>query len=239
MQENKLKNNKTDFYRNKKIHTHHNYSKQRKSISKFIVFFIIIVVTIVLIFLIINYKKEKNTSKIFKIGNNTSSQEIVNYILNISSYDAQVEIEVKSNKNSNKYKIKQTYINGENNTQEILEPDNIQGVKITREGNKLKFENSKLNLTKIIEDYNELTQNNLDLISFVENYKADENSSVKEENNQIVMETNIKAGNKYQKYEKLYISKENGKPEKLEIIDANQNIIIYIIYNEININRIV
>ena len=42
--------------------------------------------------------------------------------------------------------------------------------------------------------------------------------------------------NKYQKYEKLYISKETGKPEKMEIKDTNQNTIIYIIYNEININ---
>ena len=50
------------------------------------------------------------------------------------------------------------------------------------------------------------------------------------------METTALAENKYQKYEKLYISKETGKPEKMEIKDTNQNTIIYIIYNEININ---
>ena len=57
-----------------------------------------------------------------------------------------------------------------------------------------------------------------------------------EQNNQIIMETTALAENKYQKYEKLYISKETGKPEKMEIKDTNQNTIIYIIYNEININ---
>ena len=31
---------------------------------------------------------------------------------------------------------------------------------------------------------------------------------------------------------------ENGKPIKMEIKDTNQNTIIYIIYNEININKI-
>ena len=41
--------------------------------------------------------------------------------------------------------------------------------------------------------------------------------------------------NNYQKYETLYISKETGKPTKMEIKDTNQNIIIYIIYNEIDI----
>ena len=50
------------------------------------------------------------------------------------------------------------------------------------------------------------------------------------------METNTKNENQYNKYEKLFISKETGKPEKLEIRDTNQNIIIYIIYNNIKIN---
>ena len=53
---------------------------------------------------------------------NSSSQEIVDYILNISSYETQIEVEVKSNKNSNKYKMKQTYIDNNNTTQEVIEP---------------------------------------------------------------------------------------------------------------------
>ena len=50
------------------------------------------------------------------------------------------------------------------------------------------------------------------------------------------METELKTENKYQKYETLYINKVTGKPTKMEIKDINQNTIIYIIYNEININ---
>ena len=64
------------------------------------------------------------------------------------------------------------------------------------------------------------------------------NEKFKEENNQIIMETTAKTENNYQKYEKLYVSKENGKPIKMEIKDTNQNTIIYIIYNEININKV-
>ena len=70
---------------------------------------------------------------------------------------------------------------------------------------------------------------------FIENYKNNTNSKFKEENNQIIMETTAKKENNYQKYETLYISKETGKPTKMEIRDTNQNIIIYIIYNKINI----
>ena len=52
------------------------------------------------------------------------------------------------------------------------------------------------------------------------------------------METTSKNENNYQKYQTLYISKETGKPTRMEIKDTNKNIIIYIIYNEIKINKI-
>ena len=200
---------------------------------------LIIIATIVtlVIVAIIFIKNNNKTAKTSKIGNNSTSQEIVDYILNISSYETQIDVEIKSNKNSNKYKIKQTYINNEKNIQEVLEPSNIQGVKIIKEGTNLKIENTKLSLTKIIENYSDITQNNLDLISFIESYKNNSNSKYKEENNQIIMETTAKTENNYQKYETLYISKETGNPAKMEIKDTNQNIIIYIIYNEIKINK--
>ena len=218
--------------KNKKIQKH--YHEEQKTNKRKIT--IIIVITILLVILAIFFIKNNNkTAKTSKIGNNSSSQEIVDYILNISSYETQIDVEIKSNKNSNKYKIKQTYIENQKNEQEVLEPSNIQGVKIIKEGTNLKIENSKLSLTKIIENYSDITQNNLDLISFIENYKNNSNSGLKEENNQIIMETTAKTENNYQKYEKLYIAKETGKPTKMEIKDTNQNIIIYIIYNEINI----
>lgn len=194
----------------------------------------IIFVVLLIIFIIISNKVAKKS----KIGKNSSSQEIVNYILDISSYESKIEVEVKSNKNSNKYKIKQTYIENEKSIQEILEPNNIKGTKIIKEKNQLKIENTNLSLTKILQNYNEITKNSLDLDSFIKDYKANPNSQYKEQDKQIVMETTAQTENKYQKYETLYISKETGKPEKMQIKDTNQNVIIYIIYNEININEL-
>ena len=219
--------------KNKKIHTYKN--KEINKRKKIIIIIIVILLIIAIIFFI---KFNTNTAKISKIGNNSSSQEIVNYFLNISSYETEIEVEIKSNKNTNKYKLKQTYINNENITQEVIEPTNIQGVKIIKEKNNLKIENTKLSLTKIIENYKDITQNNLDLINFIENYKNNTNSKFKEENNQIIMETTATTENNYQKYEILYVSKENGNPIKMEIKDTNQNTIIYVIYNEIKINKI-
>ena len=216
--------------KNKKIYTNKNKESNKRKII--IIISIIILVIIIGMFFI---KFNNKTAKISKIGNNTTSQEIVDNILNISSYESEIEVEVKSNKNSNKYKIKQTCIQEGESTQEVLEPSNIQGVKIIKEGTNLKIENTKLSLTKIIENYSDITQKNLDLINFIENYRNNSNSKFEEENNQILMETTAKTENNYQKYETLYISKETGKPTKMEIKDTNQNIIIYIIYNEVKI----
>ena len=225
-----MQKNKTNHYK-----AHHQTKENNKTKMIILISAIIIVIAILATILIKNNNK---TAKNIKIGNNSSSQEIVDYILNISSYETQIEVEVKSNKNSNKYKMKQTYLDKNNTTQEVIEPSNIQGVKIIKENNNLRIENTQLSLTKIIENYKDITQNNLDLANFIQNYKDNTNSKFKEENNQIIMETTAKTENNYQKYEKLYVSKENGKPIKMEIKDTNQNTIIYIIYNEININKI-
>ena len=188
----------------------------------FILFFIIIIIAVVLFFIFRN-----NGTKNLKIGNNTSSQEIVDYILNINSYEAVIEVDVKSNKNENKYKIKQVYNGNDNNSQEVLEPSNIAGVKIIKEGNNLKIENSDLNLTNILQSYEYISENVLDLSSFIDNYKNNSNSKWEEKDDKIIMKTSNRS---------LYINRENGLPEKMEIKDNGKKAAIYILYNEVNVN---
>lgn len=188
----------------------------------FIVIIILLIITIA-IFLIFNNKAVKKS----KVGNNSSSQEIVDYILNISSYTAVVEVQVKSNKNENKYILKQEYNGPNQNYQEVLEPSNIAGVKIVKDGNSLRLENSNLNLTSVFEKYEYISDNCLDLSSFIEYYKNDENAQVKEENDEIIMKT---------KFRKLYIDRNTVKPIKMEIKDTIKNTAVYILYNEVNVN---
>ena len=96
--------------------------------------------------LIIFKKSVKND----KVGNNKNSQEIVDYILNLSSYETQITVTVTSNKNSNKYILKQNYQAPNISSQEVIEPSNIAGVKIENDGTNLKIENSSLNINKIL-----------------------------------------------------------------------------------------
>ncbi len=188
----------------------------------FILFFLIIIIVLG-IFLILKNKATKN----FKIGNNTSSQDIVDYILNINSYEAVIEVDVKSNKNENKYKIKQVYNGKDNNSQEVLEPGNIAGVKLIKDENSLRLENSNLGLTNILQNYEYISDNALDLSSFIEDYKNNSNSKWEEKNDKIIMKTSTKT---------LYINKENGLPEKMKVQDNDKKTAVYILYSEVNVN---
>ena len=56
------------------------------------------VLIILILFAFIYYKTQKNVNNI-----NKSTNEIARYILNISSYEAYLEVKIESNKNTNKY----------------------------------------------------------------------------------------------------------------------------------------
>lgn len=200
--------------------------------SKIILFLIIIILLVGILFLVFS----KNTAKVFKNGNNKTSQEIVDYILNISSYKLNVTVEVISNKNTNKYILKQQYVSPNISSQEVIEPSNIAGIKITNDGTNLKLENSNLNLSTIFENYNYLGDNCLDLIAFIENYKTNPESEFIEEENEIIMKTKSGNENKYTKNKILYIDKDKCEPTKLEIKDNNEKTTVYILYNEVEIN---
>lgn len=194
---------------------------KNKKICVFLIFFII---TLVLIFYIFF---NNNTAKNLKIGNNTTSQEIIESILSINSYETEIEVKVESNKNQKIYIIKQNYNGKDNNKQEVLEPSNIAGVKIIKEGKKLTLENTNLKLSSIFENYEYISDNNLDLCTFIEDYKENSESNFKENKEEIIMKTSNKV---------LYIDRKTGKPTKMEIVDANKKTAVYIVYKEVIIN---
>lgn len=188
---------------------------------------VIIIIGVIIFFVFFPKTKAKN----IKIGNNSSSQEIVDYILNISSYEATVKVEVQSNKNKNQYILKQQFKNPDWSLQEVIEPSNIAGIKMIKQAKQLKIENTNLSLNSIFENYDDIANNILDLSCFIEDYKTDSKASWKEENNQIRMTTK-----KEQEEKTLWVDKTTGKPSKMEAKWTNKNHEIYISYNEVNIN---
>ena len=196
--------------------------------------FFILILIILIIFLAIFISK--NMTKNQKNGNNMNSQEIVDHILNLSSYKTKINVQINSNKNQNKYVLRQEY-NAENGSiQEVIEPENIAGAKIIKKDNNLKIENCQLDLRTIFENYNGLEDNSLDLINFINEYKENNEANFEEKNGEIIMKTKSNKDNKYLKNKTLYINKENLKPTKLIIQDNNQNTTIIIEYIEIELN---
>jgi len=195
------------------------------------IFYLIGVVLLIIILLVLIFK---NTTKKSINGNNMNSQEIVDYILNVNSYKAQISVQVNSNKNTNKYIIKQEYNTENGCMQEVLEPANIAGVKITRKDENLIIENTNLNLSKMFNNYKGLDDNSLDLCNFIQEYKANSASTFEQKDNEIIM-TTIN-NNKYNKIKVLYIDKEHVVPTRLQIKDDNQNTTIIIEYNNIELN---
>lgn len=196
--------------------------------NKKIIFICIFIISFIIIISFFNYKKQNS-------GNNIS-KSITDYkqnILNISSYEATISVEITSNKNTNKYIIKQWYNSPNSFKQEVQVPENIKGLITLYDGSNLEIQNTNLNLSKIYKDYNCLSNNILSLNSFIQDLRESESECIETEDETII---EIKTKKKYAWYKRLSISKVSGKPTKMEILDENKNILVYILYNEITIN---
>lgn len=198
--------------------------------------FLFIILAIAILLVAISIIFSKKSYETINIGNNNLNktlEEVEDYILNIKEYTATIEVTVNSNKNSNKYLIKQTH-KEKNDEQEVLEPDTIKGVKLTYKDSSLKVENSNLNLEKIYNNYSYIESNILWLNSFIEEYRNSEQRNITEKNEEIVMQIERKNDKKIAA-EELILDKKTLKPTKLSIIDNSKNVIVYILYNEIEI----
>lgn len=204
-------------------------SKQKIIIITIIAIAIVIFVSI---FLKINYKKINTGNNIL----NKTLDEVQEYICNINSYEAIMEVTINSNKNTNKYKIKQTHDENED-IQEILEPENVKGIKFIYKDNTLQIINTNLNLTKIYNNYPYIESNNLWLNDFLEEYKQadNENKEATENDEEVVLKLEVQNEDSNIKYKELYLDKKTGNPTKLLIQDNNKNTVIYILYSEITI----
>lgn len=195
-----------------------------------IIIFLIFIICVLGIIIFI--KKQNNTYKILNVGNNSNENitldEIEKMLLNINYYEATIEVTVKSNKNTNKYLMKQVHC-AEQDIQTIIEPSDLEGVEMIYRDNKLEVKNSKLNVSKIYSDYPYIDDNALWLNSFLKDYK-NVNPKIKEEKNEFIIEIESQKIKK-----RLYIEKNSKNISKMEITDANKNDRVYILYNEITL----
>ena len=197
--------------------------------KKIKIFLIILLIIFVLIFFM------QMAYKSIKTGNNISksSDDLIEYILNISSYEAKLEATIQSNKTTNKYVLEQYYLDPNYSKQVVKEPKNIENLEIIYNGNNLEIKNTNLSLSKIYENYSYLNENVLWLNFFIDNYRN--NYNVEENNDEIILNTKIE---KYNYNAKLYICKKTSLPIKIEVLNNSNQTKIYIEYKEIKLNNI-
>ena len=198
--------------------------------------FLFIILAIAILLVVISIIFSKKSYETINIGNNNLNktlEEVEDYILNIKEYTATIEVTVNSNKNSNKYLIKQIH-KEKNDEQEVLEPETIKGIKLTYKDSSLKVENSNLNLEKIYNNYPYIESNIFWLNSFIEEYRNSERRNITEKNEEIVMQIK-RRDDKRIAVKELFLDKKTLKPTKLSIMDNSKNVMVYILYNEIEL----
>ncbi len=200
-----------------------------KKVKVFLIFFLIILIVILILFFLIQF-----VYKTIQTGNNItkSSNDLIEDILNISSYEAELEVTINSNKTTNKYLLHQYYIEPNLLKQIVKEPSNIEGLEIIYNGNKLEIKNTNLGLSKIYENYTYLNGNILWLNYFIETCNTNK-YTIEENENEIILNTKI-----WEYNGKLYINKKSNLPTKIEILDNSNQSKIYIEYKEIKLNNI-
>lgn len=208
-----------------------------KQLSKNKKISIILILIVVILFIIFLIKFAVKNYKTVNIGNNNFNktlEEVEDYILNINSYKATVEVTIRSNKNTNKYILNQVH-NQEEDIQEVLEPEHIKGTRMTYKNSGLKIENTNLKLEKIYNNYPYIESNNLWLNSFIKTYKSSQDKKIFEQDNEIIMQIQVRDDSKI-KHKELHLDKKTLKPTKLLVQDNGKNEIIYILYNKIELN---
>ena len=197
--------------------------------SKNIKWILIILIGSLILFFLIQF-----VYKTIQTGNNItkSSNDLIEDILNISSYEAELEVTVNSNKTTNKYLLHQYYLEPNLSKQIVKEPSNIEGLEVIYNGNKLEIKNTNLGLSKIYENYTYLNGNILWLNFFIESCNINK-YTIEENENEVILNTRI---GEY--IGKLYINKKTNLPTKIEILDNSNQAKIYIEYKEIKINNI-
>lgn len=194
--------------------------------KKIVFIFAIICITVFLIFYYIFLRNGNN-----KIRNQNEFVEDI--FEKLQSYEANVDVTIKSNKNENLYNMIQ--IVDKDYSKVILNsPENVKGINLEIKDGNLIISNESASFIKEFKNYRSVVNNSLFLSSFIMEFENNE-STIYEENGEIIIEILLENENTYIKSKVLYLDKEKRLPKKLIIKDNTQNINTSIIYNDIKI----
>ena len=149
-------------------------------------------------------------------------EDFKDQISKVSSYTCIAKVEAIGNKENTTYIFKHTYKKPDYYKLEVKSPKNLKGKTIEYKNNKIIINNPKINDTVEFKNINNDARY-LFIGDFINNYRNDENTKLELTENELKIEVKIPGNNKYFNKQILYVNNKTKTPDKMEIVDSEEN----------------
>lgn len=163
-------------------------------------------------------------------------EDFKDQISKVSSYTCIAKVEAIGNKENTTYIFKHTYKKPDYYKLEVKSPKNLKGKTIEYKNNKIIINNPKINDTVEFKNINNDARY-LFIGDFINNYRNDENTKLELTENELKIEVKIPGNNKYFNKQILYVNNNTKTPDKMEIVDNEENPRFIVTYEDFKYNK--
>lgn len=163
-------------------------------------------------------------------------EDFKDQISKVSSYTCIAKVEAIGNKENTTYIFKHTYKKPDYYKLEVKSPKNLKGKTIEYKNNKIIINNPNINDTVEFKDINNDARY-LFIGDFINNYRKDENTKLELTENELKIEVKIPGNNKYFNKQILYVNNKTKTPDKMEIVDNEENPRFIVTYEGFKYNK--
>ena len=163
-------------------------------------------------------------------------EDFKDQISKVSSYTCIAKVEAIGNKENTTYIFKHTYKKPDYYKLEVKSPKNLKGKTIEYKNNKIIINNPNINDTVEIKNINNDARY-LFIGDFINNYRKDENTKLELTENELKIEVKIPGNNKYFNKQILYVNNKTKTPDKMEIVDNEENPRFIVTYEDFKYNK--
>lgn len=163
-------------------------------------------------------------------------EDFKDQISKVSSYTCIAKVEAIGNKENTTYIFKHTYKKPDYYKLEVKSPKNLKGKTIEYKNNKIIINNPNINDTVEFKNINNDARY-LFIGDFINNYRNDENTKLELTENELKIEVKIPGNNKYFNKQILYVNNNTKTPDKMEIVDNEENPRFIVTYEGFKYNK--
>ena len=163
-------------------------------------------------------------------------EDFKDQISKVSSYTCIAKVEAIGNKENTTYIFKHTYKKPDYYKLEVKSPKNLKGKTIEYKNNKIIINNPNINDTVEFKNINNDARY-LFIGDFINNYRKDENTKLELTENEWKIEVKIPGNNKYFNKQILYVNNKTKTPDKMEIVDNEENPRFIVTYEDFKYNK--